>query len=49
MCGDAAYRGISPKIVTPYVGRNLPQEQFKFNFELAKIRQVVERTIGEQC
>lgn len=44
--GDAAYRGISPKLVVPFTGRNLTEEQQQHNYELSRLRQIVERCIG---
>ena len=44
--GDAVYRGVSEKLITPYIGRNLPVVQFEYNLEFSRKRQVIERTIG---
>ena len=46
VAADAAYRGLGEKIMHPFVGRNLPPDQFQFNQNLSAKRQVIERTIG---
>jgi hypothetical protein len=46
MLGDAAYRGLHPKVITPIVGRALPRQHQEFNDAVTRIRQIVERAIG---
>ena len=36
--GDAAYSGCSSQIVTPYDGKNLPDDQDAFNFYQSSLR-----------
>lgn len=43
--GDAAYP-ISEKLLTPYPGKNLPQDQDSFNFHLSQLRVKIEQSFG---
>ena len=45
--GDAAYRGLHPRVITPVVSRQqlTPDEQ-AYNNACTSIRQIVERSIG---
>ena len=43
--GDAAYRGLHPKVITPVVTNNLTAEQVAYNNACTRIRQIVERSI----
>lgn len=44
--GDAAYRGLHDRVITPVVGRNLTPDQEGYNAACTRIRQIVERSIG---
>jgi len=44
--GDAAYRGLHPKVITPVVTNNPTAEQVAYNNACTRIRQIVERSIG---
>ena len=44
--GDAAYRGLHGKVITPVVNNNLTPAQQAFNNACTRIRQIVERSIG---
>ena len=44
--GDAGYTGVHPKLVVPFRGNNLTQQQLRFNHDVSKIRQIVERSIS---
>jgi hypothetical protein len=44
--GDAAYRGLHRRVITPIVGRALTPGQQAYNDSCTRIRQIVERTIG---
>lgn len=44
--GDAAYRGLHAKVITPVAGNNLTPGQQVFNNACTRTRQIVERSIG---
>jgi len=44
--GDAAYRGLHARVITPLVGNNLTAEQQAYNNACTRTRQIVERSIG---
>ena len=46
MLGDAAYRGLHDRVITPVIGRNLTPDQEEYNASCTRIRQIVERSIG---
>jgi len=46
MLGDAAYRGLHDRVITPVIGRNLTPDQQEYNAACTRIRQIVERSIG---
>jgi len=45
--GDAAYRGLHPRVITPVVSRqHLTPNEVAYNNACTSIRQIVERSIG---
>jgi len=44
--GDAAYRGLHARVITPLVGSNLTAEQQAYNNACTRMCQIVERSIG---